>query len=329
MTPEQLEQRRKAAVTLVALGPDRAALVLRELGDGMAQSLAEEVAALGRVAPEEVQDSLAEVITVLTGPRMLRAPGSGYVRDLLHRALGAERGEEAAAELEKPKPFAWLADADPTAAGDALINEAPAVVAIALAHCPPKPAAALLTRLPEPMLSIVATRIASMAPVHPVTLEEVEQALRARFGDTLKRDARPISGPEVLATLLQRTDRDTLKLLLQGVAFTAPELAEETRAALFTFDDLTRIEGRQLQILLKGVEARDLALALYGGSERMKTALLSNMSERGRENLTEEMDLLGKVKSADVYDAQFRVVAVARRMEEEGTLELTQADDDD
>lgn len=322
--------RRKAAIALVAMGSERAAAVLRSLGEEEARLLAAEVAELGSVSPDEVRAAVRELSDKVHGDvERLPAPGRRFAKDLLLKAYGPEKGGAAGAALDVARPFGWLAAADPDAAAQALGAEPAGAVALALAHCEPRAAARLLTRLPEAVQQAVALRIAGLGSVHPDTVTEVEQSLRARVESVVVPDVRRIAGPEVLAEMLSRAGKDRERAVLQAVALTDPQLAEATKAHLFTFADVLRLEARSMQALLKAVETRDLAVALSTAEEGERDAVLSNLSERARDTLLEEIDLLRGVKASDVTDARRAVVATARRLEEEGALVLSRAGDDE
>jgi flagellar motor switch protein FliG len=321
--------RRKAAIALVALGPERAAVILRGLGEDEVKVLAGEVATLGPVSPDEVRATISELVRGLGEPDLLPAPGKRYAKDLLVRALGQDRGGALGDELDVPAPFAWLATADPDAAAQGLATEPAGAVALALAHLEPKAAARLLTRLPSQDQARVATRIAALGAVHPDTVRQVEAGLRTRIQDVLRTEVRKVDGPELLAGLLSKAGRDTSRELLQAVAATSPELAELTRNALFTFEDVCGLEARSMQVLLRSVDSKQLAVALSTSPEPLRAKVLSNLSERARESLLEEMELLRGIRSADVAEARAGIVAGARQLEEEGSLVLTRQDDDD
>jgi flagellar motor switch protein FliG len=321
--------RRKAAITLVALGPDRAASLLRGLDEEEIRLLALEVANLGAVSPDEVRSTLSELQRDLSTQSTLPAPGAKFARDLLVTALGAERGEVLAQEIERPQPFAWLAEADVSQVAEAMGEEPPGVIALALAHLPGKPAAQILTKLPEGIRVDVAMRIAALNTVHPDTVAEVDAGLRRRVTPLLVNDVTPVAGPELLAELLSFTGRDDERAVLSALATSSPDLADAVRAALLTFDDLAQLDNRALQNLLKAVETRELAVALKTADEATQSKMLSNLSERGRETLLEEIDLLTSVKPADVRTARQAIVATARRLEEEGAIVIARPDEDE
>ncbi len=321
--------RRKAAIALVALGAERAATLLRDLDEREVRQLAAEVAALGPVTPDEVRNTLQELHGGLADVQTLPAPGAKFTRDLLVRTLGAEYGEQVAAEVEAPPPFSWLGDADAAQAAQALGVEPPAVIALALAHLAAKNAARILSRLPEALRTEVATRIANLSTVHPMTVAEVDNALRGRVASVLAAEVVPVAGPGVLAEILAFSGRDAEKQVLTALSESAPDLAEQVRAALFTFEDVAALEARALQTLLKGVETRELAVALKNADEQVLSKILGNLSERARESLLEEIDLLSSVRTAEIEMARKSIVQTARRLEEEGSLVIARPDDDE
>jgi flagellar motor switch protein FliG len=321
--------RRKAAIALVALGAERAAVLLKDLDEREIRAIAGEVAALGPVTPDEVRSTLQELSGGLADVQTLPAPGPRFTRDLLVRALGEEQGERVATEVEGPPPFSWLGDADPAQAAQALSVEPPGVTALALAHLSARSAARILNRLPEGLRTEVATRIANLTTVHPLTVAEVDLALHGRVASVLAAEVVPVAGPGVLAEILAFTGRDAERQVLTALSESAPDLAEQVRAALFTFEDVAALEARALQTLLKGVETRELAVALKNADEQVLSKILGNLSERARESLLEEIDLLTSVRSAEIEAARKSIVATARRLEEEGTLVIARPDDDE
>ena len=314
---------RRAAIVVVALGPDRAQTIMSVLTESQVRRLALEISELGPISPDEVRTTLAELAESLGGSGMLPAPGKAYARDLLVAALGVDRGEIAAYELDTEKPFTWLADADPKSAAQALASEPAGAVALALAHVEPRAAVKLLTRLPAELRSQVATRVAGLDVVHPETVEEVEAGLRARLGNVLSVDVHRLVGPTVLAQMLTYAPVEHERSMLQSVALTAPDLAEAVRAALFTFDDALSLEPRAIQVLLKAIESRDLATALNGADDEQRARVFNNLSQRAQAHLVEEMDLWKNVRGSEVSEARRKVVSTARSLEEQGLIELT------
>ncbi len=320
--------RRKVAVALVALGPARAAVLLRGMAEDEVTAIAGEIAQLGPVTPAEVRSTLAELGQGLRNVSTLPAPGKQFAKDLLVQALGQERGALASGALDRPEPFSWLADAEPEAAAGILDSEPAGAVALAFAHLEPRTAAGLLVRMPEERRSAIATRMAALAAVHPDTLAEVEAALRSRFDDVRTVAVLPLAGPTLLAQMLAKAGKETATALLGALAEVSQELADEVRAALFTFDDLCAIEPRQMQLLMREVDMRQLSVAIATATSAVQGLFAGALSERARETLMEEVDLARNRKAAEVTEARAGLVATARRMEDEGTLVLRSDEDE-
>jgi flagellar motor switch protein FliG len=129
--------------------------------------------------------------------------------------------------------------------------------------------------------------------------------------------------------IINRSDRATERMILEGLAERNPELAELVRAQMFVFEDITSLDDRAVQLVLRQVESADLAVALKGVREDVRTKVLKNMSERAAENLAEEIELLGPQRLKTVEDAQAKIVQSIRSLEESGQIVITRGDDEE
>ncbi|HVS67336.1 MAG TPA: FliG C-terminal domain-containing protein [Mycobacteriales bacterium] len=319
--------RRKAAVALVALGEERATAVLRGLDRATVRELVAEIARLGPVRTDEVRAALDELSAGLGSDAHLPAPSSQFAESLLRGALG-DAEAEAAADLHAPRPFSWLAETDPVLATAILSMQPASVVAVALAHLQPHEAAPLLRRLPPEIAAGVVVRLAGLRALHPSAVHEVETSLRQEFAAATIDAAERVPGPVVLADILSHTGGDSRSALLASLSAADPDLAESVRAALFTFTDLADLPPRTLQQIVAACDARDLAKALWQAPQPVVDTVLANMSERAREALSEEQELFGTQPPAakDVTESRRAVVSVARRLEDEGAIQLTRDD---
>src|SRR5581483_9107928 len=320
-----LANHQKAAAVLVALGPERASLLLRNLDEDTVSALASEVAAIGQLPAGQTTALLRDVAQEIVGRRMVAEGGPGYARDLLQRVLGPERGAELSRRLgpgAHRAPFAWLAGAEAPVAARALLPEPPATVALALAHLDPEAAAGILVELPSEIRVDVATRIAGLEHVHPDVLAEVDADLEARLRPMLAERTTRIEGLSVLVGILNRGTRETEKDVLESIELSDPDLAGRIRDALFIFDDIARLDDRAIQQLLKSVESRDLSVAMKGAGDTVTACILRNLSERARENLLEEIEFLKGLRPAEIEEARTRIVRAVRTLEEAGTITI-------
>ena len=135
-------------------------------------------------------------------------------------------------------------------------------------------------------------------------------------------------GVKSLADILNQADRSTERNVLDSLTETDEELSAEVRRLLFVFEDITKLDDRSIQLILREADQKDLALALRGVSEEVKQRILGNMSERGAQMLVEEMEFQPPQRKRDVEEAQGRVVAIVRRLEEAGAVVLSRGEED-
>jgi flagellar motor switch protein FliG len=209
-------------------------------------------------------------------------------------------------------------------------DEHPQTIAVVLAHMQSELAAMVMGGLNEELQRDVAHRLAVMDRIAPDVLDHVEDILRRKLSAVLgPTEASVAGGVQSLVDILNRSDRTTERLILEGLETEDPELADEVRQRMFVFEDITSLDDRAVQLVLRQVESADLAVALKGVREDVRTKVLKNMSERAAENLAEEIELLGPVRTRTVEEAQAKVVGIIRTLEEQGVLTISRGGDDE
>jgi len=334
MTTTQTESGvRKAAVLLVQLGHDGASKVLAHLPENEVEAISAEILnldSLGAAETEEVRTEFRELATARAN--VLRG-GAQFARALLEESLGYDRAESimnrlAASALQLP--FQFLHRADPRQLLSFISGEHPQVIAVVLAHLPSDKATMVLSGLDPERQADVAHRIAVMDRTAPETLKELEAALERKMGSVLQpMDVSKVGGLDPLIQIINRSDRATERLIVEGLQARDPELAEEVKSRMFMFEDILMLENRDLQQVLRQVDAADLPPAMKGVSEEVRTKIISNMSERAGQTLLEDIDLLGPVLLRQVEEAQQKIIMVIRRLEDAGDIVLRRGSDDE
>ncbi len=326
----RLGGRRKAAVLMAALGSERAAEIMRHLREEEVESLSLEMAKLGAIEERTTEAILSELAAAAgAGGLGDVAGGIEYAREVLELALGAERAEELLGRLstviEMPF-FEFLRRTPPEQIVGFLRTEAPQTIALVVANLHTVLAAQVLARLPEAVQPDIALRIARMGETSPSVIQQVEEVIRQKLTTVVEQDYSIAGGAKALADILNHADRSTERAVLDHLAATDPDLAEEVRRMLFVFEDIVILEDRAIQQVLREANQKDLVLALRGVPDAVKDKLLANMSERGAAMLKEEMEIQQPQRRRDVEAAQGRIVAVVRRLEEAGTIVLSTGD---
>lgn len=327
-----LDGTQKAAVLLMALGTDRAALVLRQLRESEVTEIMAEVARLPDVSAEVISEVLEEFEVTSQARRHMAVGGVEVAQDLLRASLGTDKAEEIFGRLSGTfvaAPFEFLRRVEPRLLLSFIRDEHPQCIALVLAHMNPDGAALVLSGLPEEEQRDVALRIATMDKTSPEIIATVEAALHKRLSSvTQQGDMSSAGGVQVLVELLNRSDRGIEQLIFERLEEHDPELADEVRSRMFVFEDITTIDDRSVQQILRQVDSKDLALALKGVRDDVKQKVMSNLSSRAAENLEADIEVLGPVRLAAVEEARGKVIRVIRTLEEEGQIVLARASDE-
>jgi flagellar motor switch protein FliG len=328
----ELKGRKKAAVLLVSLGPDKAAQVFKHLRDEEIESLSLEMAKLHRVDPLTTGSVLEEFAATIEAFDSLMSGGVDYAREVLERALGPERALEIIGRLSsviEMRPFEFLRRTPAEQLVTFLRNESPQTVALVVANLHTTLASQVLSHLPSSEQAEIAIRIARMGETSPDVVKQVEAVMRKKLDSVVQQEyVRAAGGIKSLAEILNHADRSTERNVLDALTESDEELASEVRRLLFVFEDIVKLDDRSIQLVLREADQKDLALALRGVNDDVKERILSNMSERGATMLVEEMAYQPPQRKRVVEEAQGRIVAIVRKLEEAGALVLSRGEED-
>jgi flagellar motor switch protein FliG len=325
--------RRKAAVLMAALGPERAAEIMQHLQGEEIENLSLEMAKMGSVEEHTTEAILTE-LAAAASPDALGDVSGGieFAREVLERALGGEKAAELVGRLStviEMRPFEFLRRTPPEQIVTFLNGESPQTTALIVANLHTTLAAQVLAQLPERIRPDIALRIARMGETSPSVIQQVEEVVRRKLTAVVGQEYSLAGGVKSLAEILNHADRSTERAVLDYLGSTDSELAEEVRRMLFVFEDIAQLDDRAIQQVMREADQKDLILALRGVPDAVKDKLLSNMSERGAAMIKEEMEVQQPQRKRDVEAAQGRIVAVVRSLEEAGTLIVSRGDDDE
>ncbi len=326
-----LTGRQKAAVFLITIGTTRAADVLKFLSEREIEAISAEMASLWRVKADTADAVVQELAERFDTQNEFAMGGPEFAREVLEHLLGATRAEEilgqitAQAEL---RPFDFLRRTPPEQIATFLADEAPQTIALVVASLHTTLGAKVLGCLAPEAQANVAMRIAQMEDTNPGVVEDVERGLRLKLSNVLTQEFSQAGGVDSLAELLNRAGRSTERTVLEAIAETDGELADEIRQKLFTFDDIVVLNDRDIQLLLREVDQKDLGLALRGVNDEVKDTIFRNMSSRGAEMLQEDLDTGKPQRRSVVEEAQSRIVGAIRRLEDAGAITIGRGGDD-
>ncbi|WP_448535031.1 flagellar motor switch protein FliG [Pseudothermotoga sp.] len=320
---KQLTGKRKAAILLVMLGPEKAALVLKHLDESDVEQLTIEIANLGKIADEEKKQVLTEFQDISKAREMIAQGGIEYAKEVLQKAFGPEKAMKIIERLVsnlQVKPFDFLRQADPLQLVNFLQNEHPQTIAVILSYLEPQLAGKILSAFPEELQIEVIKRIALLERTSPDVIRDIEKNLERKLSGFVMQTFSQVGGVDTAAEIMNSIDRTSERKIMEKLSYDSPELAEEIRRRMFVFEDIVKLDDRSVQIVLREVETRDLALALKGASEEVKQKIFKNISKRAAQLLQDELEYMGPVRLKDVEEAQQKIINVIRRLEEAGEI---------
>lgn len=329
---KDLSGKQKAAILLISLGPDVSASIYKHLSEEEIEKLTLEISGVKKVDSHAKEEVVEEFHQIALAQDYITQGGIGYAKTVLQKALGEEQATIILNRLTSSlqvRPFDFARKADPAQILNFIQNEHPQTIALILSYLDSQQAGQILSELPQEMQADIAKRIAVMDRTSPEIINEVEQVLERKLSTTVTQDYTQTGGIEAVVEVLNGVDRSTERTILDALEIQDPELAEEIKKRMFVFEDIVTLDNRSIQRIIRECENEDLLLSLKVSSEEVKEIVFKNMSTRMVETFKEEMEYMGPVRLRDVEEAQSRIVANIRRLEDVGEIVIARGGGDD
>ena len=328
----ELSYPQKAAAVIVSLGADKASGLYQYMEPEEIESLTLEVARLGMLDSEQTEAVLTEFYQNCMTSKAVTEGGLEYARTVLEKAFG---NQTALALLEKVtkslknREFAFLDKADVKALYSALQNERPQTMALVLSYVDPDKAAGVIEQL-EPRRQIrVVEAIATMESASPTAIKTIEAEMERKFSSIITSSNVKVGGIDYVAGIMNNLDRSSEKRIFDGLSEHNDELAEEIRKRMFVFEDIITMDDRSVQRFVRDCDPRDLVLSLKAANAEVANKLFANMSTRMAQSIKDDFEITTNVRMKDVEEAQQRIVAIIRGLEEKGEIIILKGGKDD
>ena len=332
MSEDRITGLQKAAILLIALGPERSAGVFKHLKEEEIEELTLEIANTRSVTPQVKEMVINEFYEVCLAQQYIAEGGISYAKELLEKALGIEKAMDVISKLTaslQVKPFEFIRKTDAQQLLNFIQDEHPQTIALILSYLPASQAAILISALTPDKQSDVAKRIAVMDRTSPEVIKEVERVLESKLASLVNQDYTIIGGVDAVVEILNTVDRGTEKHIMETLEVEEPELADEIRKKMFVFEDILLLDDRAIQRVLRDVDNNDLAIACKGSTEEVQNAIFSNMSKRLAEMIKEDMEFMGPVRMKDVEEAQQKIVNIIRKLEDSAEIVISRGGGDE
>ncbi len=322
----------KAAILLIALGPERSATIFKYLKEEEIEDLTLEIANTRSVTPQVKESIIDEFYQVCLAQQYIAEGGINYAKELLEKALGESKALDVINKLTaslQVKPFEFIRKTEASQLLNFIQDEHPQTIALILSYLNPSQSAMIVSALPPDSQADVAKRIAMMDRTSPDVIKEVEKILESKLSSLVNQDYTIIGGVDSVVEILNAVDRSTEKHIMETLEIDEPELADEIRKKMFVFEDILLLDDRAIQRVLRDVDNGDLAIALKSANEEVQTAIFNNLSKRLAVMIKEDMEFMGPVRMKDVEEAQQKIVNTIRRLEDSAEIVISRGGGDE
>ncbi len=332
MVGTQYSNKQKAAMLLIALGPEKSSKVFKYLKEEEIEDLTLEIASIRAVSPQIKEEVLQEFYEICLAQNYIAEGGIGYAKQLLEEALGSDKALEVINKLTvslQVRPFEFARKTDASQLVNFIQNEHPQTIALILSYLRPAQASAIITALPVEMQADTARRIAMMDRASPDVVNEVERELEKRLSTLVSEEYTTIGGVDAIVEIINQVDRATEKNIMENLEIEDPELAETIKKRMFVFEDIITLDNRSIQRVLREVDNHELAVALKGSGDNVKEIILSNVSKRLAAMIEEDLEFMGPKRMKEIEDAQQKIVNIIRKLEDANEIVISRGAGDE
>ena len=321
----ELNGTQRAAVLVLLLGEQQAADIIRYMNPKEVQALGGAMVALSDLSQEVVNAVLDDFVSTLKKQTSLGLGTNEYVEKVLKRALGPDK---AASVLSRIMPgqgskgldiLKWM---DARSIAEMIRGEHPQVTAIILSVLEYDVAADVLAFLDPPTRAEIMQRVASLETVQPSAMEELESIMKSQFANNSSAQSSSFGGVKAAAKIMNFAKVDLESSVMAGLTSLDAELTQKIQDNMFTFENLSGVDNRGIQTLMRAVEPDMLMTALKGAADFVQEKFFGNMSTRARAMFMDEMEAKGPLRIADVEEAQKNIMRLAKKMSDAGELML-------
>lgn len=321
-----LSASQKIALVIASMGAENASYIYKHLADDEVESLSLELAKMEFQPIDVVEETLNEFYELCLTQKVVTEGGVDYAREILEKAFGEETASTLLARITKQlktKSFDFVRKADYKNLLAIVQNEHPQTIALILSYARSDQASAILAELPKEKRVEVVERIARMDRASPEVVKSIENALEKKFASLVTMDSMEVGGINYVAEVMNNVDRATEKFIFDELSARDQKLADLIKQKMFVFEDIVNLDAMSIQAFTKEIDPKDLAVAIKGSTQEVAECIFANISSRARESLQADIEYLHNIRMRDVEEAQQRIVAVIRRLEQEGVVTIS------
>ena len=331
-TFEELTGTQKSAILMMLVGEDEATEILKNLSPREVQHLGASMYSVQGLDQDTVNLVLDEFLAIIKEQTSLGLGAGNYIRNVMTKALGDERAQSVLSRItptSTERPIEILDWMDARSISELILDEHPQIIALIISYLDHGQASDVLAQLPAEAQADVITRVATLQTVQPEALRELEIVMQRKFQANTSLRASQVGGVPAAAKIMNFLTQDIEARIMSALKDNDEDLMVAIQESMFVFDNLIMSDDKSMQIIIRSVDNEDLVLALKGADEPLSEKILSCMSTRAAANIKDELEALGPVRLTEVQEAQKRIINVARRLSDEGSIVLAGRGGDD
>lgn len=315
----------RAAILLMSLGEADAAQVLRHMGPKEVQRVGMAMSQLQHVSKDQIEEVLGDFLDAAGNVTSLGVGADSYIRRMLTEALGEDKANGLIDRIllggntTGLDTLKWM---EPRAIADIIRYEHPQIQAIVMSYLDADQSAEVMAFFDSKVRLDVILRVAALESVQPQALQELNDILEKQFSGSSGTQTTSMGGIKVAANIMNNLESSLEGELMEAIKEVDEQLGEEIEDLMFVFDNLVDMDDRDIQVLLREVNPDNLVLALKGAENRVQEKIFKNMSKRASELLRDDLEAKGPVRVSEVEQAQKEILAIARRLAEDGEITL-------
>ncbi len=327
---DEMSMAEKISILLLQLGEDTTAGLFSNMSVDAITEVSKYIAGSKSIEKNLATTILEEFYAIMQSNQYLTSGGLDYAKEILYRALGPDEAKKVLDKLSKSMQttsnFAYLSKIKPAQLADFIVNEHPQTVALILAHMDPTAAAETLGFFSDDLRAEIAMRMANLGDISPSIIKRVSAVLESKL-ESLASYKVEVGGPRSVADVFNRLGAQASKATLAHIEQIDEALASSIKEMMFTFEDITALDGNAIREILKLADKQELMYALKSAPEELKEKFYANMSQRAKDTFVEEMQFMGAVKVKEVEGAQRKIVDVVQGLAEQGIVQVGEADE--
>lgn len=327
-----LTSKQKAAAVIVSLGTENASSIYKYLDQDEIERLTVEVAQLGHLTAELTEDILDDFYKDCVTQKVVTDGGMEYAKTVLQKAFGESTANNLLDRVNRTlqaRSFGFIQRSDTKSLYSILARERAQTIALVLSYVDSEQAASIIAELPESKRLRVVEAIARMESASPEAIKIVEEEIKKKFSGMVTADFTNIGGVDYIADVINHMDRGNEKYIFDELGKKDGNLAEKIRQKMFVFEDIADMDSRSIQRFVRECDMRDLVYAMKSTSSQIKEVIFANMSSRMAESVQADLEITVNVRLRDVEEAQQRIVAKIRELEEAGEIILNKGGKDE